>query len=754
MKNLLSLFKNPLMAVLIMLAFFSASLPADGFIVIPRPPGPGPVSPFPLEVVSHNVHVAVTGLLAATTVDQEFYNPNDSRLEGYYMFPLPAGAAIDDFSMWIDGRETRAELLDAAKARTIYEDIVRRLRDPALLEYDGRGVFKVRIFPIEPRSRKKIRISYHELLEKDNGAIAYQYPLNTEKFSAKAIESVLITLNIESAEPLAAIQCPTHPVTVTRRGANRATVVYESSHSLPDTDFKVFITPEAGSLGFSLLAYRDPGQPGGIFFLSASPGFSGGADAANAKDITFVLDTSGSMAGRSLEQAQGALRYCLERLNRGDRFNIIRFATEAEPLFRELRPAAADNLRQAREFIGQWRAAGGTNCEDALLQALMVPDAGALSASPTAGRPAMIVLITDGKPTIGETGEEALLRKIEQVNRGRCRIFPVAIGSDVNTHLLDKLAEQTRTFRTYIAAAENIESGIARFYDKIQSPVLSTVRMAFSGAVRVNQLYPGELPDLYRGSTLTVCGQYLGAGMGVVEISGQVNGRQQKFVFHADFPARDMRHDFLPQLWAARRVGFLLDQVRLHGENRELVDEVTRLARLYGIVTPYTSYLILEDEKIRRERGDLAESDMTLGRVAAASPGFAKKQAEEFGRLKGDKEGGSGVRISDELQALNQAQAVSETKPGADRLSYRDDADRDQNLGRQVKRVAGRTFYLNGAMWVDAAVQSLRPLPLQRIAFASAAYFAWLEKEPACKPFLALGRSLRFAWGGQVIEIY
>ncbi len=745
MKNHIRLIKNPLMFLLVLLAFVCTTLPADGFIVIPRPPRPGPASPFPLEVISHKVDVAISDLLATTTVDQEFYNPNNSRLEGYYLFPLPAGAAIKNFSMWIDGRETRAELLDAAKARNIYEDIVRRLRDPALLEYDGRGVFKVRIFPIEARSKKRIKISYHELLEKDNGAIAYQYPLNTEKFSAKAIESVVITLNIESIVPLAAIHCPTHPVSITRRGASRAMVVYESSHSLPDTDFKIFITPQTGRLGFSLLTYREPGLDG-VFFLSASPGLSAAADEVSAKDITFVLDTSGSMAGRSLEQAKGALRYCLDRLNRGDRFNIIRFATEAESLFQEMRPAAAGNLHQARDFIDHWRAAGGTNCEEALQLAL--------AASPAANRPSLIVWITDGKPTIGETGEEALLGKIEQANRGRSRIFPVAIGSDINTHLLDKIAEQTRTFRTYIAASENIENGIARFYDKIQSPVLSAVRMTVSGKVRVNQLYPREMPDLYRGSALTVCGRYQGSGPAVIEITGQVNGRSQRFVFHADFPTRRWQHDFLPRLWAARRVGFLLDQIRLHGENRELVDEVTRLARLHGIITPYTSYLIVEDEKIRRERGDLADSDMTLGRVAAASPGFAKKQAEEFSKLKEDKEGGSGVRISDELQKLNQAQAVTETMSGAHRLSYRDSNDQERNLGRQVKTVAGRTFYFSGAMWVDSVVQSMGSLPLKRIAFASDAYFDWLEKEPACKPFLALGRSLKFVWKKQIVEIY
>jgi Ca-activated chloride channel family protein len=743
MKSNDKLKNNPLLLFAILLAVFSVPLFADGFIIVPHPPGPG--SPFPLEVVSHRVNVEINDLLASTVVDQEFFNPNSARLEGYYLFPLPAGAVIKNFSMWIDGQETRAELLDATKARNIYEDIVRRLRDPALLEYDGRGVFKVRIFPIEPRSRKRIKISYYEVLEKDNGAIAYQYPLNTEKFSAKAIETVSITMNIHSSGPLANIHCPTHPVTIARQGASRAKVIYESKNSLPDSDFKIFLTSGKGRLGFSLLTFRDS-DGDGIFFFSASPGFSSPNDEVSAKNITFVIDTSGSMAGRSLEQAKNALLYCLGRLNRGDRFNVIRFATEAETLFQDWQTAGVENLRLARSFIGQWQAAGGTNCDEAMNMALAMV--------PAAERPNLIVLITDGKPTIGETGEEALLRKIEQANRGRFKIFPVAIGSDINTHLLDKLAEQTHTFRTYVTDSENIENGIARFYDKVQSPFLSSVRLIFSGNIRIRQIYPRELSDLYHGSTLTVCGVFQGSGPAMIEILGQVNGREQKFTFNADFPSRNLTNDFLPSLWAARRVGFLLDQIRLHGENKELVDEVTRLARLYGIVTPYTSYLILEDEKSRRNRGDLADSDMTLGRIAAASPAFAKKQREEFSRMKNDKSGGSGVQISSELQELNQAQAVAQTKSGENRLSYLDNDAREQNLGRQVKNVAGRTFYASDGGWIDARVQGMAAAPVTRIAFASEKYFALLKNEPAIKMFLALGRSIKFVLRQQVIEIY
>jgi Ca-activated chloride channel family protein len=324
------------------------------------------------------------------------------------------------------------------------------------------------------------------------------------------------------------------------------------------------------------------------------------------------------------------------------------------------------------------------------------------------------------------------------------RLFPVAIGSEINTHLLDRMAEQTHTFRTYIALGEEIEDGISRFYDKIGSPVLADVRLDISGSARTSQVYPRDMPDLYRGSTLTAVGRYRGSGPVVITLSGRVNGRAETFTFHADFPAESMGHDFLPPLWAARRVGFLLDQIRLHGEEKELAEEVTHLARQYGIVTPYTSYLIVEDEKGRVRRGDLAESDMTLGRGVAAAPAMAQEHREEFNGLK-DKSGLGSVRASSELQKLNQAQAVSETRPAGDRWP---------GLDRQIKTVRGLTYYWNDGTWVDARIQRATRLPLTRIAFASADYFAMLKKRPELAAVLALGRNVRFVTNDCVIDIF
>src|SRR6476619_3048517 len=218
----------------------------DGFIVVERPIYVPPSRfPFaPLEVTSHQVNVKIDGQVAATSIDQEFYNPNDQRLEGFYMFPVPKGAHIDKFSMEIGGKSVDAELLQADKARAIYEDIVRKMRDPALLEYAGRDLFKVRIFPIEPHAKKHIMLTYSQLLKSDSGLVSFVLPLNTEKFSAKPLRSVAVKLDIDSKRALKSIYSPTHKVEVKRDGAHRATVGFEESDVKPNADFQLFYTQD------------------------------------------------------------------------------------------------------------------------------------------------------------------------------------------------------------------------------------------------------------------------------------------------------------------------------------------------------------------------------------------------------------------------------------------------------------------------------------------------------------------------------
>lgn len=742
---------NIILSLLIVLGFTVPAL-ADGFIIIPHPPHhphprpfpPPGFDPFPLEVKYHRVDVNIEDQIAVTRIDQAFYNPTHRRLEGYYLFPIPKGAVIKKFSMYINGTETEAELLDAKKARKIYEDIVRRIKDPALLEYSDTGVFKVRIFPIEPRSTKRVKLSYTQVLTKDDHTIEYVYPLNTEKFSAKPLKDVSIKVEIDSKEKIRNIYCPTHKVEIIRKDGHRAVVGYEERDIKPDIDFKLYYSLTSKEMGISLLTYRERGEEG-YFFLNLTPGNGGGSGQIIEKDISFVLDVSGSMAGKKMTQAKEALLFCIENLNSGDRFDIVRFSTEAEALFGGLSDVNARSLDRARDFIQKLKPIGGTNIEEALSLALD------MKRRPS--RPYMVIFLTDGKPTIGETGEAELLDKIKRSNPEQIRIFTFGIGSEINTHLLDKITEMTRAYRTYITPEEDIEVKVSSFYSKVQSPVLTDIHIDFPGGVRTSKMYPRNLPDLFKGSSVSILGRYRGNGKGTIVLSGKMGDRTRKFEFAGSFSDADEKYDFIPPLWAARRIGYLLDQIRLHGDDRELVDEVTALARTYGIITPYTSYLIVEDEKARVRRREIRHVDQTMGRIAETDRAFEKKNEEEFSGINA-KSGAPSVRVSKEFQQLNYAENYAQTQQGRGRLDYRDGEGRRQNVMQQVRNIQGRAFYQTGKFWVDSQIQTQRQVKPKRIQFATQEYFDLLGREPRAAQLMALGKNVRFVHKGTYYEIY
>jgi Ca-activated chloride channel family protein len=739
---------------------------ADGMIIIepfPERPIPWPRPPHqhffaPLEVAYHHVTVKIDGQIATTSVDQEFYNPNAERLEGTYLFPVPKGAQIDKFAMDIGGKQVDAELLPADKARRIYEDIVRKMKDPALMEYADRDVFRVRVYPIEPHSGKRITLSYTQVLKADSGLVGYTYPLNTEKFSAKPVKNVSVKVEVKTDRPLKTIYCPSHSVEIKRDGARRATIVYEASDVTPDTDFSLYFAPEQNDIGVNLLTSKSADEDG-YFLLLASPGVEV-KEKVLPKDVAFVLDTSGSMAGKKLEQAKKALQFCIENLNDNDRFEIVRFSTEVEPLFEKLVEANAANRTKANEFVKSLKPIGGTAIDDALNRALSL-EAG------RDGRPFVVIFLTDGQPTIGTSDPEKIVERVKKKSKGT-RIFSFGIGNDVNTHLLDNIAEATRAFNQYVLPEEDLELKVSSFFAKIKEPVLTDPELKFTGDIRITKLYPSPLPDLFRGEQVLVVGRYSGHGSSAAVIAGKVNGQTRQFSEDVKFPESSSDNEFIPKLWATRRVGYLLDEIRLHGESAELRDEVTDLARKYGIVTPYTAYLIVEDESRRkvplamqslpqlnadkdarryaRENWDSFKAETAGNRaLAGARYGSAMKQAEgSFAFDDATKEANRAVGIS------GAAPSVSAATPGMD-SNVRLAAYSNEGQGRYVD---GRNAFQNGTQWVDSLAQKQQNAKRVRIQFNSTEYFALAAKEPKSLPWLALGQNVQFVLNGSVYEIY
>jgi Ca-activated chloride channel family protein len=749
--------------------------------VPPEPPRPLPPPAWrphtfaPLEVSSCKLTGKIRDQVAVTTIDQEFYNPNNARLEGTFIFPVPKGAQLDHFAMEIDGKKAEAELLAADKARTIYEDIVRRAKDPALMEYSGRDLFKVRIFPIEPNSRKRITIRYTQLLKADSGLITYQVPLNTAKYSSKPIKSVSVKLELESKRPLKSIYSPSHVVEIKRDGSNRAIVGYEASDVVPDTDLALFFAPEKDEVGISLLTHRVAGEDG-YFLLLASPGMDVRENKLVKKDVVFVLDTSGSMAGKKLEQAKKAMLFCVENLNEGDRFELVRFSTEVEPLFNELALADKTHREKANEFIKGLKPIGGTAIDDALKKALALKPA-------REGRPFLVIFLTDGLPTIGTTDEQQILDGVKKAGGGSVRVFCFGIGNDVNTHLLDNITEQTRATSQYVLADEDLEVKLSNFYAKIKEPVLANPALKFTGDIRTTKLYPSALPDLFKGEQLVLVGRYSGKGQSAAVIEGAVNGETRTFAMDVKFVEESLDNDFIPRLWATRRVGYLLDEIRLRGESSELKDEVTDLARKYGLVTPYTAYLILEDEA--RRGVPMAMQSMPRLR----QDGFAMDAMKDLSdRYKAEQSGGLAVNASRANQAFkmagNSAEAQAAYADANRSLSYSapvataapalvgsmggrggsmtvasgavidTDARTAGQFAQNGQFVNGRNFFQNGNQWVDSQVQQSQTARRVRLQFSSKEYFDFAATNSAARPWLAMGNNVQFVLQDTIYEVY
>ncbi|MBI3270693.1 MAG: VWA domain-containing protein [Planctomycetes bacterium] len=738
--------RAPALAFLL-LALAQSAAWADGMIIIePRPSDPPNWRAVPLAVNYHKVKVAVDNQVAVTSVDQEFRNPNNLQLEGLYMFPLPAGASVSNFSMWIDGVETPAELLEREKASQIYEDIVRRMRDPALLEYMGTKAFKLRIFPIPPLGTKRVRLEYTEVVTNDNGLCTYRYPLNTEKFSSAPLELVTVQATIRSQVPIKNVFSPSHNVDVVKRDDRNAIASYEQSKVTPDKDFLLYYTLSEDDFGLSLLTFRKPGEDGYFMLLAAPKQEAKDAEVIH-KDVVFVCDTSGSMVENGkMDQAKKALRFCVSSLNPGDRFNVISFATEARPFRDTLQEVADPNRAAALEFVDAMRARGGTAIHEALQSALAL-------APNDPNRPFCVVFITDGNPTIGETREDVILGGVAAKKVQNLRLFTFGVGYDLNAKLLDKLAELNHGARDYATPEENIEVKVSSFYDKVANPVLSDVKLAFEGLETYDR-YPKEVPDLFRGSQLVVYGRYKGDGHKAIHLTGKVNGKERRITYESNFtPAADA-HDGIPRLWAISKIGYVLDEIRLRGENPELKNEVVSLAKQFGILTPYTSYLVLED--LSRPTAGGARPDPASPAERALRGGFdapgAKEEAERARDDFGAAGGRGGVDASQAANEMKSGKVAAAPPPGFGAMPRKpaDGKDAPVEPGL-VKQVAEKTFYRNGAIWYDSAFKTGQETV--KVKYLSDEYFKLLADRPGLRRFLAIATQVVVVSAGTAYEV-
>ncbi|MDD3627090.1 MAG: VIT domain-containing protein [bacterium] len=721
--------KKELLVLVLLGIFITLNIPVfgDGFIIpIPPPHRPLPPETRYLDIIYHKVNVEIENQVAVTSIDQEFRNPFNFEMEGTYIFPIPEDASISEFAMWVGGKKVSGEVLAANEARKIYEDIVRQMKDPALLEYMGRNMFKARVYPIEANGKKRIELKYEEVLRYDYGLIRYEYPLDTERFSNTPLETVVVNVNLKTAKPILNIYSPTHNIEIKKHSSTSATISFEEKNTKPDKNFVLYYSVSDTEFGVNMVDFHGFNEDG-YFMMMVAPGQIKEKEKPSPKNITFILDTSGSMAGNKIEQAKNALKFCLNSLNDEDRFNVINFSSNIYYFQEDLVDVNNESISEALDYVNDLKARGGTDINNALLKGIDFFK----SAS---DRPNYIVFITDGEPTVGVTGESEIIKNVRNANGKKTRIFVFGVGYNLNTILLDRLGKDNSGFSDYITPEENIEVKVSNFYSRISDPILSDISLKIDG-IKTYDLYPMDLGDIFAGTQLTIVGRYKGSGTKQVTLEGKRNGKPVSYQFDVTFEQKSKKHKYIPRLWAIRKIGYLLEEIKLNGESKEVVDEITELGTKYGIVTPYTSFLITEEEQQTVTTNVMREMESGSSDFMQAPAPMAVDES----RMK-ESTGKDAVAISKSNKQYQNAQNA----PSNEML---------KKMGIQtIKNVEEKTFYLKEGKWIDSVYkESMKKV---KVKYLSDEYFKLIKDNAGINDYIHVSNNMILVFNNTAYEIY
>jgi len=692
-------------------------------IPIPRPVPPPP-PPARYKIDQLQVNTRLIDQVAQVQVSQTFENTGSRQLEVSFVFPLPYDGAIERMTLLVDGKEFPAKLLDAKEARRLYEQIVRKNKDPALLEWMGTGLFKTSVFPVPAGAKRTVSLRYSQMCRKQEGLTDFLFPLSTAKYTSDAVQQISIRVSIESGDEIKNVYSPTHAVEIKRPDDKHAVVTFTKKNEIPSSDFRLLYDVGKGKVSTRVLSFRPDDKEDGFLLLLASPKIEAPDERAK-KTVVFVVDRSGSMTGKKIEQARGALQHVLNNLRDGDLFNVVAYDGQVESFRPELQRYNEENRKAALGFVEGIYAGGSTNIDGALRSAL-----GQLQDS---SRPNYVLFLTDGLPTAGETNEMKIVQNASGENKVRARIFTFGVGYDVNSRLLDKLVRENFGQSEYVRPDEDIEDRVSKLYNRIESPVMTDVQITFDldevkteEGKPINRLYPKGSFDLFAGEQLVVVGRYKKPGTAKVVVTGSVSGKKQKFDFPATLAKKsgDETHAFIEKLWAVRRVGEILDELDLKGKNDELVKELVQLSKRHGILTPYTSFMADENA-----RGDLASNVRRAGQRlsaldrASGAGGFMQR------RLKGSYRHAARAPAGPAAAARPMSEAFSRdpgalAKAKADGLHFADDmAEEARAAVEKVRNLGNRTFYWRSGQWVDSRVTRKQERSAARIKQFSDTYF-------------------------------
>ncbi len=656
--------------------------------IIPPPQPPPPIFWTELKAKEIQLEVNLKDPQGEVILRIFFHNPYPNATgEGVVLIPLPETAVIDRLMMEMDGVELSGELLDRAKAEQIYESIVRRRKDPAILTYFSPRVLQAKIFPIAPDQTRSLTIRYITMANVVRNMRDLSIPLTPAL--AEKPSALKIRVFLSAPVPLRNVYSPSHSVQVFHKDERSAEISYQETFG--ESMFRLMYTLSQEPMDAHFLSYRIAGDDG-YFLLFLNPEIPR-EEHLQAKDIAFIIDISGSMAGTKLEQAKQALQNILDRLGREDRFNIFAFASTVEQFSPQWERGNDLNLEKAKRFVNRLDASGGTNISSALERAFLLPT--------HTNRPTYLLLLTDGNPTEGISDWNSLIAWARKQNESKFHIYAFGVGDDVNIPFLDKLAEENGGTAQYTSRITEVEVKVSQLYEQVRSPVLSRITIDWEGA-EVFDVYPKKIIDFFAGKTISIAGRF-GAGSHLgLSLKGWLGEKQKAFRFSFPLPRESEEYRFLPRVWAGRKIGHLINEIRMYGHSEEKVRSIIDLSKRYGILTEYTAFLVEEPRPIVR----------------------ALRMAPAQGEA-----------------AMEEAQALKE---------YTEITREEKMETGTVLTVGDQTFARRDDRWVTLRYEQQ---PTKKIPLFSDEYFDLWKRHPELAPILALGKGCIFEFQGIFYEL-
>ncbi|MDZ7370787.1 MAG: VIT domain-containing protein [candidate division KSB1 bacterium] len=543
----------------------------------------------------------VQGQIAVTTTHQVFRNEMNQVVEAVWIFPLPENAVVVELLYKFNNTWYKGAIKEREEARREYESRIRQLIDPALLESLGNNLYRLSIAPINPLSDVETKITYVELLPYEFGSVTYLFQMNAVKMSPRSLQRISFVGTFNSPKPYKRFTSPSHGGTtalgIQQLSEKSRRVVYGDENLLPNKDMRIEFETARSDVEVNVIHYTPAPEENigndSYYAVWITPPDESDPGEIIPKKIVFCADVSSSMEGVRIEQLKAALHEFLKYLQPQDYFNIITFGTAVTSFRPNLVPADANNIEEARAFITDIGALGLTNINDALLASLNQSFSDEFAN--------FIVFMTDGYPTWGETFVPNIVRNVKKANTKGVHIFAFGLGDEVSKTLLTQIAVENGGYTVFINRDADLARIIGNHFQRMSRPMMTNLDIKIEGLVTSDR-FPRPLPDLFWGNQVMQMGLYKNSGTFPVYLIGKLRNRQVSYVSYQEFPQTPGGHRFVPRLWAKAKINYLLDQIAVYGEMKELVDQVIELSLKFQILTPYTAFYADPNAKVKEKR--------------------------------------------------------------------------------------------------------------------------------------------------------